>query len=159
MEIGQDSVALAYRGRLRSDDIPMEPEGRKRNRDAPPPDIIPLPETTTNPAEPAGDAKKQPAARFDIRCHRCMKIGHKAKDCAEEAVSISRCYKCGEAGHTARQCRVKGSLDQFGPRRFEARRIALREAHQRPNNARTHEALDAQLAAYGGDPRGPASTL
>ena len=158
MELGQDAVAATYIGCLRSDaidlpDLDGPQRDRKRSRvEAPaqPPtaggegDGIPAQETATTSNRPH---HQQLAARFDIRCNRCLKIGHKAKDCMEDALSKSRCYKCGEEGHAARQCKHKGSLDQFGPRRFEAKRI-----HQGPRQpqARTHGELDAQLAAYSG---------
>nr|GEZ05536.1 hypothetical protein [Tanacetum cinerariifolium] len=49
-----------------------------------------------------------------IKCHKCGKIGHKARYCKEKnvatganALPILTCYDCGEQGHTRNRCPKK----------------------------------------------------
>ncbi|GJX30042.1 putative reverse transcriptase domain-containing protein [Tanacetum coccineum] len=55
-----------------------------------------------------------------IKCHKCGKIGHKARYCKEKNVAtganaqpIWTCYDCGEQGHTRNRCpkKVKSFVD------------------------------------------------
>ncbi|GKC77135.1 putative reverse transcriptase domain-containing protein, partial [Tanacetum coccineum] len=58
-----------------------------------------------------------------IKCHKCGKVGHKAKYCKEKSVAtganaqpVWTCYDCGEQGHTRNQCPKKllhGSSRKF----------------------------------------------
>ncbi|GJY11959.1 putative reverse transcriptase domain-containing protein [Tanacetum coccineum] len=56
-----------------------------------------------------------------IKCHKCGKIGHKARYCKEENVATSAnalpiltCYDCGEQGHTRNQCPRKVKQEEVG---------------------------------------------
>ncbi|GJW07281.1 putative reverse transcriptase domain-containing protein [Tanacetum coccineum] len=49
-----------------------------------------------------------------IKCHKCGKVGHKARYCKEKNVAmganaqpILTCYECGEQGHTRNRCPKK----------------------------------------------------
>lgn len=64
---------------------------------------------------------------FHIRCHYCLKIGHKANRCRKRQkdqqdtskkkstdswadwVKYAKCYKCSRRGHLAKDCRIKDS--------------------------------------------------
>lgn len=42
--------------------------------------------------------------REEIRCRRCRKLGHIARDCPEPDL----CFKCGKEGHKAVDCKEVG---------------------------------------------------
>ncbi|GJW37810.1 putative reverse transcriptase domain-containing protein [Tanacetum coccineum] len=73
-----------------------------------------------------------------IKCHKCGKIGHKARDCRGKAVSTSAntqpivtCYECGERGHT-RNCCPKRNNPQGGEDHGRAYVIKDAEQQQGP---------------------------
>ncbi|GJW57867.1 putative reverse transcriptase domain-containing protein, partial [Tanacetum coccineum] len=56
-----------------------------------------------------------------IKCHKCRKVGHKARYCKEKNVAtganaqpILTCYDCGEQGHTRNQCPNKVKQEEVG---------------------------------------------
>ncbi|GJZ89244.1 putative reverse transcriptase domain-containing protein [Tanacetum coccineum] len=56
-----------------------------------------------------------------IKCHKCGKIGHKARYCKEKNVAteanaqpIWTCYDCSEQGHTRNRCLKKVKQEQVG---------------------------------------------
>ncbi|GKA24609.1 putative reverse transcriptase domain-containing protein [Tanacetum coccineum] len=56
-----------------------------------------------------------------IKCHKCGKVGHKARYCKEKnvatdanALPILTCYDCGEQGHTRNQCPRKVKQEEVG---------------------------------------------
>ncbi|GJQ89628.1 putative reverse transcriptase domain-containing protein [Tanacetum coccineum] len=62
-----------------------------------------------------------------IKCHKCGKIGHKARYCKEKNVAtranaqpIWTCYNCGEQGHTRNRCPKKVKQEEVGEARGRA---------------------------------------
>nr|GEY39512.1 hypothetical protein [Tanacetum cinerariifolium] len=56
-----------------------------------------------------------------IKCHKCGKVGHKARYCKEKSVftganaqPIWTCYDCGEQGHTRNRCLKKVKQEEVG---------------------------------------------
>ncbi|GJV62674.1 putative reverse transcriptase domain-containing protein [Tanacetum coccineum] len=56
-----------------------------------------------------------------IKCHKCGKVGHKARYCKEKSVAtganaqpIWTCYDCGKQGHTRNQCPKKVKQEEVG---------------------------------------------
>ncbi|GJW06078.1 putative reverse transcriptase domain-containing protein [Tanacetum coccineum] len=74
-----------------------------------------------------------------IKCHKCGKIGHKARYCKEKNVAtganaqpIWTCYDCGEQGHTKNRCPKKVKQEEVGEARGRA--YAIKDAEpQGPN--------------------------
>ncbi|GKA62207.1 putative ribonuclease H-like domain-containing protein [Tanacetum coccineum] len=62
-----------------------------------------------------------------IKCHKCRKVGHKARYCKEKnvatganALPILTCYDCGEQGHTRNRCPKKVKQEEVGEVRGRA---------------------------------------
>ncbi|GJV14917.1 putative reverse transcriptase domain-containing protein [Tanacetum coccineum] len=62
-----------------------------------------------------------------IKCHKCRKIGHKARYCKEKNIATSEnalpnptCYDCGEQGHTRNRCSKKIKKEEVGEARGRA---------------------------------------
>ncbi|GKD69408.1 putative reverse transcriptase domain-containing protein, partial [Tanacetum coccineum] len=77
-----------------------------------------------------------------IRCHKCGKIGHKAKYCKEKnvatsanALPIPTCYDCGEQGHTRNRCPRKVKQEEVGE--VHGRAYAIRDAELKGPNVVT----------------------
>ncbi|GKA66368.1 putative reverse transcriptase domain-containing protein [Tanacetum coccineum] len=74
-----------------------------------------------------------------IKCHKCGKVGHKARYYKEKnvatganALPIPTCYGCGEKGHTRNQCPRKVKQENTGEVRGKA--YAIKDAEtQGPN--------------------------
>nr|GEU30431.1 putative reverse transcriptase domain-containing protein [Tanacetum cinerariifolium] len=74
-----------------------------------------------------------------IKCHKCRKVGHKARYCKEKnvvmvanALPISTCYDCGEQGHARNRCPKK--VKQEKVREVRGRAYAIKDAEpQGPN--------------------------
>ncbi|GJV02129.1 putative reverse transcriptase domain-containing protein [Tanacetum coccineum] len=74
-----------------------------------------------------------------IKCHKCGKVGHKARYCKEKIVAtganaqpVWTCYDCGEQGHTRNRCLKKVKQDEIGEVRGRA--YAIKDAEpQGPN--------------------------
>nr|GFD11700.1 hypothetical protein [Tanacetum cinerariifolium] len=56
-----------------------------------------------------------------IKCHKCGKVGRKARYCKEKSVAtganaqpILTCYDCGEQGHTRSRCLKKVKQEESG---------------------------------------------
>ncbi|GJW38198.1 putative reverse transcriptase domain-containing protein [Tanacetum coccineum] len=69
-----------------------------------------------------------------IKCNKCRKIGHKARECCSKVVAtganaqpIVTCYGCGEKGHIKANCPAKNNLGGSGARR---QAYALRDGDQ-----------------------------
>ncbi|GJS09559.1 putative reverse transcriptase domain-containing protein [Tanacetum coccineum] len=74
-----------------------------------------------------------------IKCHKCGKVGHKARYCKEKSVAtganaqpVWTCYDCGEQGHTRNRCLKKIKQEEVGEVRGRA--YAIKDAEpQGPN--------------------------
>ncbi|GKG36301.1 putative reverse transcriptase domain-containing protein, partial [Tanacetum coccineum] len=74
-----------------------------------------------------------------IKCHKCGKVGHKARYCKEKSVAtganaqpVWTCYDCGEQDHTKNQCPKK--IKQEEAREVCGRAYAIEDAElQGPN--------------------------
>ncbi|GJZ39409.1 putative reverse transcriptase domain-containing protein [Tanacetum coccineum] len=56
-----------------------------------------------------------------IKCHKCGKVGHKARYCKEKSVAtganaqpVWTCYDCGKQGHTRNRCPKKIKQEEAG---------------------------------------------
>ncbi|GJZ16877.1 putative reverse transcriptase domain-containing protein, partial [Tanacetum coccineum] len=72
--------------------------------------------------------------RCTIKCHKCGKIGHRARDCRGKVVAtgantqpILTCYECGERGHTRNRCPKKNNQQA---REARARAYVMKEGDQ-----------------------------
>ncbi|GJT97967.1 putative reverse transcriptase domain-containing protein [Tanacetum coccineum] len=80
-----------------------------------------------------------------IKCHKCGKIGHKARYCKEKNVATSAnaqpiwtCYDCGEQGHTRNRCPKKVKQEEVGE--AHGRAYAIKDAEpQGPNVVTAHK--------------------
>nr|GEU87811.1 reverse transcriptase domain-containing protein [Tanacetum cinerariifolium] len=75
-----------------------------------------------------------------IKCHKCGKIGHKARYCKEKntganALPIPNCYDCGEQGHTRNRCPKK--FKQEIVREVRGRAYAIKDAEPKGPNVVT----------------------
>ncbi|GJW56397.1 putative reverse transcriptase domain-containing protein [Tanacetum coccineum] len=77
-----------------------------------------------------------------IKCHKCGKIGHKARYCKEKnvatganALPIPTCYDCGEQGHARNRCPMK--VKQAEVREVCSRVYAIKDAEPKGLNVVT----------------------
>nr|GEX23523.1 putative reverse transcriptase domain-containing protein [Tanacetum cinerariifolium] len=79
-----------------------------------------------------------------IKCHRCGKIGHKARYCKEKnvatgvnALPIPTCYDCGEQGHNRNRCSKKVKKEKV--REVHGQAYAIKDAEPKGLNVVTVE--------------------
>ncbi|GJW59921.1 putative reverse transcriptase domain-containing protein [Tanacetum coccineum] len=77
-----------------------------------------------------------------IKCHKCGKVGHKARHCKEKSVAtganahpILTCYDCGKQGHTRNRCPKKVKQEEVGEVRGRA--YAIKDAEPQGLNVVT----------------------
>ncbi|GJR59024.1 putative reverse transcriptase domain-containing protein [Tanacetum coccineum] len=77
-----------------------------------------------------------------IKCHKCGKVGHKARYCREKSVAtganaqpIWTCYDCGEQGHTRNRCPKKVKQEEV--REVCGRAYAIKDAELKGPNVVT----------------------
>ncbi|GJZ66676.1 putative reverse transcriptase domain-containing protein [Tanacetum coccineum] len=77
-----------------------------------------------------------------IKCHKCGKVGHKARYYREKIVatganaqSIWTCYDCGEQGHTRNRCPKKVKQEEVGE--VHGRAYAIKDAEPKGLNVVT----------------------
>ncbi|GKB97960.1 putative reverse transcriptase domain-containing protein, partial [Tanacetum coccineum] len=88
-----------------------------------------------------------------IKCHKCGKVGHKARYCREKSVAtganaqpIWTCYDCGEQGHTRNRCPKKVKQEEVGEVRGRA--YAIKDAEPKGPNVVTGTFLLNNRYAY-----------
>ncbi|GKB64589.1 putative reverse transcriptase domain-containing protein [Tanacetum coccineum] len=81
-----------------------------------------------------------------IKCHKCGKVGHKARFCKEKNVAtganaqpIPTCYDCGEQGHTRNRCPKKIKQEEVGE--VHGRAYAIKDAEPQGSNVVTNTFL------------------
>ncbi|GJV19661.1 putative reverse transcriptase domain-containing protein, partial [Tanacetum coccineum] len=87
----------------------------------------------------SGRAFKVEIVVCTIKCHKCGKVGHKARYCKEKSVAtganaqpVWTCYDYGEQGHTRNRCPKKIKQEEAGEVRDRA--YAIKDAeYQGPN--------------------------
>ncbi|GKB41804.1 putative reverse transcriptase domain-containing protein [Tanacetum coccineum] len=86
-----------------------------------------------------------------IKCHKCGKVGHKARYCREKSVAtganaqpIWTCYDCGEQGHTRNRCPKKVKQEEVGEVRGRA--YAIKDAEPKGLNVVTEDSYEVELA-------------
>ncbi|GJW24044.1 putative reverse transcriptase domain-containing protein [Tanacetum coccineum] len=77
-----------------------------------------------------------------IKCHKCGKVGHKARYCKEKSVAtganaqpIWTCYDCGKQGHTRNRCLKKVKQEEDGE--VHGRAYAIKDAKPKGPNVVT----------------------
>ncbi|GJU87908.1 putative reverse transcriptase domain-containing protein [Tanacetum coccineum] len=77
-----------------------------------------------------------------IKCHKCRKVGHKARYCKEKSVAtganaqpIPTCYDCVEQGHTRNRCPKKVKQEEMGEVLGQA--YAIKDAEPQGSNVVT----------------------
>ncbi|GJZ06626.1 putative reverse transcriptase domain-containing protein [Tanacetum coccineum] len=88
-----------------------------------------------------------------IKCHKCGKVGHKARYCKEKSVStganaqpVWTCYDCGEQGHTRNRCPKKINQEEAGE--VHGRAYAIKDAKPQGPNVVTGTFLLNNLYAF-----------
>ncbi|GJU78772.1 putative reverse transcriptase domain-containing protein [Tanacetum coccineum] len=86
-----------------------------------------------------------------IKCHKCGKIGHKARCCKEKNVAtganaqpIWTCYDCGEQGHTRNRCPRKVKQEEVEKARSRA--YAIKDVEPQGLNVVTNTSYEVELA-------------
>ncbi|GJV66294.1 putative reverse transcriptase domain-containing protein [Tanacetum coccineum] len=88
------------------------------------------------------NAQAMVTAPTDGKCHKCGKVGHKARYYKEKSVAmganaqpILTCYDCGEQGHTRNRCPRKVKQEEVGE--FRGRAYAIKDAEPQGLNVVT----------------------
>ncbi|GKB84984.1 putative reverse transcriptase domain-containing protein [Tanacetum coccineum] len=86
-----------------------------------------------------GEVTLSKPADLKKACHKCRKIGHKARFCKEKnvamganALPILTCYDCGEQGHTKNRCPRKVKQEEVGE--VSGRAYAIKDAEPKGLN-------------------------
>nr|GEW12704.1 putative reverse transcriptase domain-containing protein [Tanacetum cinerariifolium] len=88
---------------------------------------------------PTEEVQRMENELWNLKCHKCGKIRHKARYCKEKNVatganaqSVWTCYDCGEQGHTRNRCPKKVNQEEVGE--AHGRAYAIKDAKpQGPN--------------------------
>jgi len=69
--------------------------------------VQPMVQTTTNQEQPQKTGQAN-----NLKCHKCHKVGHFARNCRQSAIL---CYTCGLPGHISRNCVVVQQTQRVNP--------------------------------------------
>nr|GEU30951.1 putative reverse transcriptase domain-containing protein [Tanacetum cinerariifolium] len=82
---------------------------------------------------PIEEAQRMEHELWNLKCHKCGKVGHQLKYCKEKnvamganALPISTCYDCSEQGHTRNRCPKKVKQEEV--REVRGRAYAIKDA-------------------------------
>ncbi|GJY27494.1 putative reverse transcriptase domain-containing protein [Tanacetum coccineum] len=88
-----------------------------------------------------------------IKCHKCGKVGHKARYCKEKSVAtganaqpVWTCYDCGEQGHTRNRCPKK--IKQEEVREVHGRAYAIKDAEPQVNHIFEIDLMPIELGTF-----------
>nr|GEY73220.1 reverse transcriptase domain-containing protein [Tanacetum cinerariifolium] len=98
-----------------------------------------------------GEVTSSKPADLNEACHKCGKVGHKARYCKEKSVvtganaqPIWTCYDCGEQGYTRNRCPKKVKQEEVGEARGRA--YAIKDVEpQGPNVVTVNHIFEIDL--------------
>nr|GEU58475.1 putative reverse transcriptase domain-containing protein [Tanacetum cinerariifolium] len=98
-----------------------------------------------------GEVTSSKPADLNEACHKCGKVGHKARYCKDKSVAtganaqpIWTCYDCGKQGHTRNRCPKKVKQEEV--KEAHGRAYAIKDAEPQGLNVVTGASYEVELA-------------